>query len=253
MQIELPFLQPGDAFPDLSTAKDHASHAPGLLAAGGDLTIETLCRAYSIGVFPWNNEWQPILWWSPDPRMVLRVSDFRLRRSFKKVLKRFIASENCEVTFDTAFADVIRGCAYTERDGQSGTWLTEDMIDAYGRMHAAGHSHSVETWVNGELVGGLYLTCIGRAVYGESMFSTRTDASKIALAALVCFCHMQGVQWIDCQQQTAHLHSLGAKEVSRKAFSLWVSNATQKPSLTWAMPSDAQWLAFVNDFDKQAV
>lgn len=246
MQEQLLYLQPGDPFPDPATAKDTHSHAPGLLAAGADLSIETLVRAYSKGIFPWNNEWQPTLWWSPDPRMVLRVADFRVRRSFKKVLKRFINNPKCEVRFDTSFETVLHHCAHATRRGQSGTWLIDDMRHAYAQMHAAGHSHSVETWIDNELVGGLYLTCIGHAIYGESMFSARSDASKIALAALVAFCDAHQVHWVDCQQNTGHLHSLGAREVSRPAFSNWVKHAVQKPALQWKMISNKAWLDYVH-------
>lgn len=245
MQTQLPFLQPGEEFPDVEAALGQSSPMPGLLAAGGDLSINTLKRAYSRGIFPWNSECQPILWWSPNPRMVLQVSQFRIHRSFRKTLKRFAAAENCTVRMNTAFEHVLRGCAFSTRPGQNGTWLTDDMLDACQRMHQAGYSHSVETWVNQQLIGGLYLTCIGQAVYGESMFSTQPNASKIALAALVCFCALNSVTWIDCQQQTAHLHTLGAREIPRHAFSTWVAKAIRKPALHWQIPNHAQWQHFI--------
>lgn len=245
MPIQLPFLQPGETFPDVETAQGDDSPTPGLLAAGGDLSVATLKRAYSRGIFPWNSEWQPPLWWSPDPRMVLRVPQFRIHRSFRKTLKRFTATDRCAVRMNTAFEQVLHGCAFSTRQGQSGTWLTDDMLDACQRMHHAGYSHTVETWADGKLIGGLYLTCIGHAVYGESMFSTRPNASKIALAALVCFCALNGVTWIDCQQQTAHLHSLGAREIPRQQFSQWVATAIRQPALHWHMPDNTQWLHFI--------
>ncbi|MBN4841548.1 leucyl/phenylalanyl-tRNA--protein transferase, partial [Citrobacter braakii] len=165
--------------------------------------------AYSNGIFPWYSTGQPVLWWSPDPRMVLHVDEFRVRRSFRKVLHRFLKDPRCEVRIDSAFGDVIRACARTPRPGQDGTWIVPDMQAAYRALHRAGHAHSVEAWWDGELVGGLYLVNLGRAVFGESMFTHRRDASKMALAALVAACRAWGVALIDCQQQTRHLASLG--------------------------------------------
>lgn len=251
MSIQLPFLQPGEAFPDVETAQGEHSPTPGLLAVGGDLSLATLERAYSQGIFPWNSEWQPTLWWSPDPRMVLRVAHFRIHRSFRRTLRQFIADTHCNVRMNTAFEQVLHGCAFSTRKGQDGTWLTDDMLDACQRMHHAGYSHTVETWADGKLIGGLYLTCIGHAVYGESMFSTRSNASKIALAALVCFCTLNGIAWIDCQQQTDHLHSLGAREVPRQQFSHWVAEAVRQPALHWQMPDNAQWLQFATQHGKE--
>jgi leucyl/phenylalanyl-tRNA--protein transferase len=169
-------------------------------------------------VFPWFSDGQPILWWSPDPRMVLQVEEFRLQQSFRKSLSKFASTDGCEIRMDSAFEQVINACATSPRAGQSGTWIVPDMIAAYGALHRAGYAHSVETWVQGHLVGGLYCVALGKAVFGESMFSRASEASKIALAALVCFCRHQGITQIDCQQNTPHLASLGAREVSRAAF-----------------------------------
>ena len=215
--LPLTWLEPGQAFPPLEQALGPDSFAPGLLAAGGDLSVPSLRRAYSQAIFPWFSDNQPILWWSPDPRMVLQVARFRLHRSLRKVLQRFVDdAPRCEVRMDTAFEQVIRHCAGREREGQNGTWILPDMVDAYCALHRAGLAHSVETWVDGQLLGGLYCVALGRAVFGESMFSLATDSSKIALAALVCFCRAHGIAMVDCQQNTRHLASLGAAEMPRE-------------------------------------
>jgi leucyl/phenylalanyl-tRNA--protein transferase len=194
------------------------SDVPGLLAAGGELSPTRLTEAYSKGVFPWYSEGQPVLWWSPDPRMVLLTEEFKLSRSLRKTIQRFARSPGCEVRIDSAFRSVIRACAGTPREGQDGTWIVPDMVEAYCAWHALGRAHSIETWIDGELVGGLYGVSLGRMFFGESMFSLRTDASKIALAALVCFCRAHGMPMIDCQQHTGHLASMGARELLREDF-----------------------------------
>ncbi len=214
----LPWLAPGDPFPDVREAWGPHSEAPGLLAAGGRLDAQTLCDAYAHGIFPWFSEGQPILWWSPDPRMVLQVQSFRLHDSLRKTLRRFRDDARCEIRFDSAFDTVIGHCANSPREGSNGTWIVPEMQQAYGALHRAGLAHSVETWIDGALVGGLYCVALGQAVFGESMFSHRTDASKIALAALVAFCRAHGIPQIDCQQNTSHLASLGAGEVTRASF-----------------------------------
>lgn len=207
-----------DPLPPTREALGPRSPAPGLLAAGGELTPQRLSEAYSHGVFPWYGDGQPILWWSPDPRMVLETAGFKLSRSLRKTIGRFLRTPGCEVRFDSAFDDVIAACASAPREGQDGTWITADMIDAYRRWNRLGAVHSVETWVDGRLVGGLYGVNLGRMVYGESMFARATDASKIALAALVAFCRAHDLPLIDCQQNTAHLASLGAHEITRGDF-----------------------------------
>jgi len=207
-----------DALPDTARALARGSEAPGLLAAGGELSPARLTEAYSKGVFPWYSDGQPVLWWSPDPRMVLLVDEFKLSRSLRKTLARFVQSADCEVRIDSTFERVITACAATPRDGQDGTWIVPEMVDAYIEWHELGAVHSFETWIDGELAGGLYGVSLGRMFFGESMFSHRTDASKIALAALVCFCHANQVPMIDCQQRTAHLASLGGRELPRSEF-----------------------------------
>jgi leucyl/phenylalanyl-tRNA--protein transferase len=226
-------MEPEDYFPDVTTAWPADSDAPGLLAAGGSLDVQSLVHAYSHGIFPWYSQGQPILWWSTDPRMVLQVGAFRLHRSLKKTIRNFRADPRCEIRFDTAFAQVIGHCAHTARSGQGGTWIVEEMQAAYRALHRAGHAHSVETWVDGELVGGLYCVAIGRAVFGESMFAHRTDASKLALAALVGFCRALGVELIDCQQNTGHLASLGAGEIPRSDFVQRVQKAIALEPMVW--------------------
>jgi leucyl/phenylalanyl-tRNA--protein transferase len=231
--MHLPWLHPGDPFPDPSQAWDVRQPAPGLLAAGGALDVDSLQRAYAGGIFPWFSEGQPILWWSTDPRMVLYTREFKLHRSLRKTLARFIADPRCEVRFDSAFDEVIRACAHSDRPGQSGTWIVPPMVRAYQAFHRAGHAHSVETWIDGRLAGGLYCVGIGQAVFGESMFTNVPDASKIALAALVAFCRGHGIEVIDCQQNTRHLGSLGAREIARSQFVEHVANVAGRPAPRW--------------------
>jgi leucyl/phenylalanyl-tRNA--protein transferase len=224
---------PGQTLPAPEQAWGAEDPVPGLLAAGGALDAPSLLQAYARGVFPWFSDDQPILWWSPDPRMVLQAAQFRLHRSLGKTLRRFIRSPGCEIRFDHAFQPVIQACSQMPRAGQSGTWILPDMIEAYEELHRAGHAHSVETWIDGELVGGLYCVGIGRAVFGESMFALRPDASKIALAALVAFCRSHGISQIDCQQNTSHLASLGAAEMPRAEFLAQVARDVQLSGPQW--------------------
>lgn len=233
MTANLPWLDADEDFPDLALAWGANDPAPGLLAIGGALQVDNLLRAYRSGIFPWFSEGQPILWWSPDPRMVLRTENFRLHRSLRKTLQNFIRTPGAEIRFDHDFHAVISACSGTTRAGQDGTWILPEMVAAYTRLHAAGHAHSIETWIDGELVGGLYCVSIGGAVFGESMFSRRTDASKIALAALVAFCLHNGIAAIDCQQNTRHLASMGAAETSRAEFVEEVRHALQARAPAW--------------------
>ncbi len=206
--------------PPTSSALGPRSEAPGLLAAGGEITRERLVEAYSRGVFPWYSSGQPVLWWSPDPRMVLPVAEFRLTASLRKTLRRFARTPGCELRIDHATRQVMNACAATPRHGQQGTWIMPEMIDTYCVWPAV---HSFETWMDGELVGGLYGVSLGRMFYGESMFAHRNDASKIALAGLVAFCRSHGIALLDCQQRTEHLASMGAREIAREAFEAHVS------------------------------
>ena len=233
MSSSLPWLDFDDPFPDPASAWGSDSPAPGLLAAGAALDVAHLRSAYSSGIFPWFSGNQPILWWTPDPRMVLAPRDFRLHRSLRKVVQAFRDNPGCEIRVDHAFSAVIRACAHAPRKGQDGTWIVPDMVAAYEAFHAAGYAHSVETWVDGQLVGGLYCVGVGQAVFGESMFAHATDASKIAMAALVCICRRQQVALIDCQQNTRHLGSLGAREITRAQFINHLSSARVRPALNW--------------------
>nr|WP_279343640.1 leucyl/phenylalanyl-tRNA--protein transferase [Variovorax terrae] len=229
----MPWLAPGEPFPDPALAWGPADPAPGLLAGGGALDVDSLQRAYAQGIFPWFSEGQPILWWSPDPRMVLHAAEFRLHRSLRRTLQKFQADARCEIRFDSAFGEVIRACSASPRSGQSGTWIVPDMVGAYEAFHAAGLAHSVETWIDGRLAGGLYCVNLGHAVFGESMFARVPDASKIALAALVCFCRHHGIRQIDCQQNTRHLAGLGAREIPRGDFLAEVARRRLEPAPHW--------------------
>jgi leucyl/phenylalanyl-tRNA---protein transferase len=231
--MKLPWLEPGDPFPDADQAWDDRQAAPGLLAAGGALDVGSLHRAYSGGIFPWFSEGQPILWWSTDPRMVLFTDEFRLHRSLRKTIAKFALNDQCELRIDSAFAQVIRACAASPREGQAGTWIVPEMVRAYEAFHAAGFAHSVETWIDGELAGGLYCVSIGRAVFGESMFTHSPDASKIALAGLVAFCRHHSIGVIDCQQNTQHLASLGAREIARAEFVAKVAQQRERTPPPW--------------------
>ncbi len=226
------WLGRNDPFPSMDRALPEPN---GLLAAGADLSPERLIAAYRQGVFPWFGPGEPILWWSPDPRMVLVPGEFNCSRSLAKRLRR----GDYELRVDSAFEAVMRACAQP-RPGQNGTWIVEDMIQAYVRLHRLGHAHSVESWHGDELVGGLYGVAIGRMFYGESMFSRATDASKVALARL----SMQLARWefgqIDCQMETAHLASLGARPIARRQFLARLEDLVDLPRVSgkWVFDDD---------------
>jgi leucyl/phenylalanyl-tRNA---protein transferase len=232
-QLPLTWVDSQSPLPPVSAAWGQDSDAPGLLAAGADLGVERLLEAYRQGIFPWFNPDQPVLWWSPDPRMVLETAQFKLHRSLRKTLSRYSAHPSFELCFDKAFDQVIEACAQSPREGQNGTWIVPQMVDAYKALHQAGYAHSAETWLDGQLVAGLYFVCIGKAVFGESMFSTLNDGSKMALAALVNVCEQHGIQAIDCQQNTAHLALMGAKEMARKEFLDLIQPALVLKGLEW--------------------
>ncbi|MEY5099450.1 MAG: leu/Phe-tRNA-protein transferase [Pseudomonadota bacterium] len=241
----LPWLEPGDAFPPVEQAWGPRDPAPGLLAAGGALDVPTLLAAYCQGIFPWFSEGQPVLWWSTDPRMVLRTADFRLHPSLRKEIRAGLRSGRLEIRIDHGFEAVMRACASAPRRGQDGTWIVPRMVEAYCALHRAGHAHSVETWWDGELTGGLYCVAIGRMVFGESMFSRRSNASKTALAALVAACRAWGVEAIDCQQNTAHLASLGAREMPRRDFLQLLQRNAALPAPVWRF-DPVYWSAWLN-------
>ena len=205
----------------------------GLLAAGSDLSADRLIEAYSQGTFPWYSDGQPVLWWSPDPRMVLFIDEFKLSRSLVKTIRRVAREGLWRLTFDQAFERVMRECALP-RPGQGGTWITDDIIAAYCEMHQRRLAHSVEVWEGEALVGGLYGVSLGRMFYGESMFARRTDASKVALASWVALLRGLGFTVIDCQQNTDHLASLGAREIDRETFLQHVARQSAQTAPQWA-------------------
>jgi leucyl/phenylalanyl-tRNA---protein transferase len=216
MAFEYQFPDPRSADPD------------GLLAAGGDLSIRSLVTAYSQGIFPWYSDQSPILWWSPDPRLVLFPERFVISDS----LAQRIRNGGFVVTVDRNFEAVIKICSQIKRKEQDGTWITPEMTDAYIRLHRAGLAHSFETWHGEELIGGLYGVSLGKAFFGESMFHQKPDASKIALCALVKWCVKHEFHFIDAQQSTTHLKSLGAIDVSRNEFLELLDKALQSKTLT---------------------
>jgi leucyl/phenylalanyl-tRNA--protein transferase len=231
----IPWLAANDRFPPVERALEEPN---GLLAAGGDLSVPRLLEAYRGGIFPWFSDGQPILWWSPDPRMVLVPSEMKLPRSLKKRLAR----KDYEVRADTAFEDVIRACA-APRPGQDGTWITDEMAAAYTQLHRAGYAHSVETWIGGRLAGGLYGIAYGRMFYGESMFTRAPDASKIALAHLVRQLQRWNCGLIDCQMATAHLARFGAREIPRAEFMRRLAKLVNYP------PQEGRWRCDDDLFD----
>lgn len=209
--MRIPWLDESDPLPPVERALRHPN---GLLAAGGGLSVSRLLEAYSHGCFPWFSEGEPVLWWSPDPRMVLLPPDLHVSRSLARRIRR----GGFEIRADTAFREVITACAMPRDDDEVGTWITAEMIDAYVHLHRAGHAHSVETWMDGKLAGGLYGVAVGRVFFGESMFARITDASKLAFTALVRQLRQWGFGVIDCQMKTSHLASFGAREIPRPEF-----------------------------------
>ena len=206
----------------------------GLLAVGGDLSEERLLLAYAMGIFPWYSEDSPILWWSPDPRLILIPGELKISRSLKQTIKKGIY----EVTMDKAFAQVVINCAEVHRKKDGDTWITQDMLDAYRRLHDSGVAHSVESWYRGELSGGLYGVALGGAFFGESMFTRRTDASKVAFVNLVQYLVQRDFELIDCQVTTEHLMSFGAKRVPRSKFLEILRRALRRPTRRgiWGIP-----------------
>lgn len=228
----IPYLNDDTPFPPV----ERALRAPdGLLAAGGSLAPHRLLEAYRRGIFPWFNEGDPVLWWSPDPRTVLFPGEFKISRSLRKSLRR----EIFEIRTDTAFERVMRACA-APRKGQAGTWVGEDMIAAYVSLHRMGVAHSVEAWSEGDLVGGLYGVGIGRMFYGESMFSRKNDASKVALAHLAAQLQRWNIGMIDCQMHTPHLASLGARQLPRAEFIERLRELVQSPDIPCRWQFDTQ-------------
>lgn len=225
-------------FPPVTSASED-----GLLAMGGDLSVPTLIAAYENGIFPWYNPGQPILWWSPDPRTVLRTDGMKISRSLRKTLRKRLY----EIRMDSAFDQVIGACATTRRTQEgNGTWITDDMCVAYQQLHRHGLAHSIESWQDHQLVGGLYGVSLGGMFFGESMFSTVPDASKVALAYLCAQLHLWKFDLIDCQLHSAHLESLGAESISRESFMRQLSRSLRREDRVgkWQLdyPAVEQWL-----------
>ena len=222
------WLRQNDPFPPIEQA---LSDPNGLLAAGGDLTPERLIDAYCRGIFPWSSDGQPILWWSPDPRMVLYLDEFHVSRSLEKRVRR----AGYEVRVDTDFAAVIAACALVPRSTQAGTWITREMEHAYAVLHKRRYAHSVESYRDGVLVGGLYGIALGRIFFGESMFALATDASKVALVHLVALLRARDMLVVDCQQETRHLASFGARPVARASFAAHLQELihSREPPVDW--------------------
>ena len=229
----VPWLVLDDPFPPVERALGPATGAPGLLAASADLLPSRLLDAYHRGIFPWYSDGQPVLWWSPDPRMVLVPAEFKVSPSLKKTLRRVLLEPAWDVRVDQDFPGVMRACAQAPRQGQRGTWIMAEVVDAYSSLFRSGRAHSIETWLDGRRVGGLYGVALGRMFFGESMYADVSDASKIALAALVAHLREHGLEMIDCQQNTSHLASLGGREIARKAFVAHVRRAVAEPPIPW--------------------
>ena len=212
-----------DTHPTFPPTTQALSDPNGLLAAGGNLQPSTLLAAYSRGIFPWYSNGQPILWWSPSPRMTLQPSAAHFGRSLRKLAKKHIF----EISVDEQFSEVMSHCANIKREGQDGTWITEDILEAYVRLHDAGYAHSIEAWHNDKLVGGLYGVAIGKAFFGESMFSLMSGASKMAFSSLIVQLNAWGYTMVDCQMHTNYLASFGATEIQREKFEKNLTNAIQ--------------------------
>jgi leucyl/phenylalanyl-tRNA--protein transferase len=219
----VPFLKRATPFPPIEQARRRPD---GLLAAGADLSPQRLLDAYRHGIFPWFSAGDPILWWSPDPRQVLLADELHVSQRLRRRLKR----REFEVRVNSSFREVMLACA-APREGQDGTWITSEMVDAYCALHALGHAHCVEAWRDGRLAGGVYGVQIGRMFFGESMFKRETDASKVALVCLVEILKCMGIGLMDCQQATKHTTSLGARTIPRSAFKAWLEKWVNQPAL----------------------
>lgn len=235
------WLGPDDAFPDPAVMPDPDSDVLGLFAVSERIYAGQLEMAYRLGLFPWYSDNQPVLWWSPDPRMVLEPKHFKVSHSLQKTMRQFYHDPSCRLEVDVDFGAIMRACALTSRKDQDGTWITHEIVDAYTQLHEKGSAHSIAVMQGGELIGGLYCVALGAMVFGESMFSRQKDSSKLALASLCAWCYDHGVPMIDCQQETAHLRSLGANAIPRAQFLPLARQALAKKAID-------PW-----DFDKTAL
>jgi leucyl/phenylalanyl-tRNA--protein transferase len=240
MNARVPWLGPGDPLP----SPDRARRRPnGLLAAGGGLSVARLVEAYRIGAFPWFNDGEPVLWWHPDPRTILPTDRVHVSRTLARRLRR----DDYHVTIDRAFAAVMRACAAPRRR-ERGTWITEEMVEAYGALHRAGLAHSLEVWQGDDLAGGIYGAALGRAFFGESMFSRMTDGSKVAIAWLAAQLARWDVPFIDCQLPNDHLATLGAIAVSRREFVRRLAPLVAAPAPPWRLDATLTGLAVAEAF-----
>uniref|UniRef100_B1XV75 Leucyl/phenylalanyl-tRNA--protein transferase n=1 Tax=Polynucleobacter necessarius subsp. necessarius (strain STIR1) TaxID=452638 RepID=B1XV75_POLNS len=232
---QIAWLGPNDPFPNPLTEADPDSSAPGLIAVSERIYPGQLSRAYQQGIFPWYSDNQPVLWWSPDPRMVLKPTEFKCSESLRKIIRLFCQNPQSQIQVDVDFGAVIRSCATSARKDQDSTWITHEIIDTYTALHEQGNAHGIAVIEEGQLMGGLYCVSFGGIVFGESMFSHKTNTSKIALAALSSWCLLNNVPMIDCQQETAHLLSLGAAPISRQNFleQLQISLTQTKIEKSW--------------------
>lgn len=232
MARSLLWINPDDPLPPTHLAFRTEEGANGLLAAGADLSANRLKEAYSKGVFPWFSEGEPVLWWTPSPRLVLILDEFKVRKSLRKSIAQFLKDDTVHIASDQDFRGVIQACS-EPRSGQAGTWITPAVQKAYCDLHEMGLAHSIEVRRDGALIGGLYCVSMGRMLFGESMFSREPNASKIALAALVAWGKKQGGSVIDCQQRTDHLVSLGGRQIDRQTFERELANARHEPDFDW--------------------
>jgi leucyl/phenylalanyl-tRNA---protein transferase len=230
----IPWLDHDDPFPEPRHFVQNNARLPdGLIAVSETMTLSRLQEAYRQGIFPWYSEGEAVMWWCTSPRMVLRPKELIVRRSLRKKIKQVCTDPAWEIRVDSSFQEVMLACASSKRAGQAGTWITSDIIATYTAMHQIGQAHSVETWYNNQLVGGLYCINLGKMIYGESMFTRMTDASKLALCALCAWSESVGIAMIDCQQQTQHLASLGALPIRKEEFLDWIASQIDLPAPLW--------------------
>mgnify|MGYP006268523511 CR=1 FL=1 len=238
------FLYPDDPLPSPEDFIQDPNFPEGLIALSDEINPQRLIQAYQQGIFPWYSEGQPVLWWFTSPRMVLNPENFIVSHSLRKKIKQILRDPDWEIRVDSAFADVIRACANSPRKGQEGTWITTEIQESYQALHQQGIAHSIETWYQDKLVGGLYGVNLGEMFFGESMFSSASNASKIALAALTAMCINVGIPLIDCQQQTQHLTSMGGQLIDKSQFIQTIKGLVKKISPKWQFDKNvlAYWL-----------
>ena len=239
---QIRWLGPQDSFPNPLLTPDPDQSVPGLIAVSERIYPNQLLQAYQLGIFPWYSDEQPVLWWSPDPRMVLKPNDFHCSESLQKSIRHFCQDAPSEILVDADFGAVIRECATSTRKDQDGTWITHEIMDAYTTIYEQGYAHSIAVVENGSMIGGLYCVAIGSMVYGESMFSRKSNASKIALAALSAWCIQNQVVMIDCQQETGHLRSMGAKPIPRLDFLQQLQASVNQSNIVKSWKFDKQIL-----------